>query len=514
MVNDYFDLLNENSKKRNSVIELSNKFPNDIQCPSSINNLNNKKTNCVQLYKPIYIARHSKIVNDKFSYDEGDEFELINKLNEDYFHVIHLRTNTQCTLHRAYIYLDLETPLRLGSDDRGVIQRCLLQYNIPGAYLIRRSKNESNAFVLSIAQISNQRNAEDWHYLICINPKTRCFYFAQESKLDRILFTSFRKLIHHEKVLDVIPLTKRIPFQIEFEEDLWHIPIRCLTLEYRIGIGEFGEVWRALWQNGKRKIPVAVKKLHRLNENQSTINNYMREIEILKTLRNNYIVTLYGVAQDFQTNEILLITELMENGDLKNWLELCQDVPSEKTIISYAYDICRGMTYLEQQSHVHRDLACRNLLLGIGKRTVKIADFGLSTFINKNDYTQHRETYSQRLPIRWTAPEVLHDQKFYSIKSDVWSFGIVLIEIWLKGDDPYPEEKEFSAIRSLVQNGYIHKKPLKCSDRFYNRLILPCLSYKPNQRPNFQSLVEILHQWNKEKIEHERSNYSNVEFLS
>jgi tRNA A-37 threonylcarbamoyl transferase component Bud32 len=479
---------------------------------STISNTVSEKSNCVQLYKPIYVARCSKNVPEEFSYDEGDEFELINKVDEEFLHAIHLRTNTQCTIPRTHLYLDPGTPLRLGSDDRGVVQRCLLQYNVPGAYLIRRSKNEPNAFVLSISQISNQRNAEDWHYLIRIHRKTHRFYFAQESKLKNISFTSFQKLIHDENVLKLIPLSKIIPFRIEFEEDLWHIPQRHLTLERRIGKGEFGEVWRAIWKNGDRSIPVAVKKLHPLRQNKLSMNNFIREIETMKALRNNYIVALYGVAQDLQANETLLITELMESGDLKKWLKSCPSVPDETKIISFAFDICRGMAFLEQKSRVHRDLACRNLLLSAEGKTVKIADFGLSTLVNKDDFAQRKEAYVQKLPIRWTAPEVLCDRTVYSIKSDVWSFGIVLIEIWLKGIDPYPEEKEFSAIRTLVQNGYVHKKPLQCSNQFYNRLILPCLCFKPNERPYFKELVELLRHWNKEKAEYDRLNSLSTEF--
>ncbi|CAF4230961.1 unnamed protein product, partial [Rotaria sordida] len=71
---------------------------------------------------------------------------------------------------------------------------------------------------------------------------THCFYFAQESKLNHILFKSFHELIHNENVLKTIPLPIKLPFRIEFEEDLWHIPRRHLTFEYRIGEGEFGEV--------------------------------------------------------------------------------------------------------------------------------------------------------------------------------------------------------------------------------------------------------------------------------
>ena len=534
MVNDCRTDLENISKERSSPINLSaNTIPvnthTDHRLISSpirvkplplisklgpLSNTDRRKTNSVQLYKPIYTARQPITVEGKLSCDQGDEFELVNKLNDDAYHVLHLRTNIECTISAAQLSLDMETPLRLGSNDRGVIQRCLLQYNTPGAYLIRRSRSELNAFVLSISQASNYRNAEDWHYLICIHPTNNCFYLAQESKLNQLFFSSFQQLVHDDTVRDIIPLSSIVPCQIEFEEDLWHIPRRHLTLQCHLGNGEFGEVWRALWKNGDRTIPVAVKKLHRIRQEKSTPSDSIREIEVMKTLRNNYIVTLHGVAQDLQTRETLLVTELMENGDLKNWLRNRSEVPDEKLVVSFAFDICRGMTFLEQQLLLHRDLACRNVLLDNGARTAKIADFGLSTRVNKDEFAQRNENCYQRLPVRWTAPEVLRNQKAYSIKSDVWSFGIVLVEIWLKGDDPYPEEKDFATIRALVQGGHTHRKPSKCSKHFYNQLILPCLYFQPQQRPNFRSLVEFLRQWKKEKGDYEHVDSSYVEYSS
>lgn len=473
---------------------------------SSFDYINNKKSNCVQLYKPIYVAIRSRTVKGQFSYDEGDEFELVSKIDENYFRVIHLRTNTECRIRRSRLRLDPETPLRLGTDDRNIIQRCLFEYNLPGAYLIRRSRNEPHAFVLSILETSDKKTTEDCHYLIYLDPSNNCFYFPQISKLAAMLFTSFHKLIHDTNVHKLLHLLKIMPFRIEFEDDLWHIPRYHLTFESLIGDGEFGEVWSGLWKNDNSSISVAIKKLNPLVNDKASINCFMREIETMKVLRNDYIVSLYGVAHDHQTKETLLVTELMENGDVKNWLRSCKDTPDEKIIIACAHDVCCGMLFLEENNLVHRDLACRNLLINKDRSRIKIADFGLSTLVNKYDFMQRKEVQINKLPVRWTAPEVLQDPTVYSIKSDVWSFGIVLIEIWLKGKDPYPEEVDFDEIETLVLSGYVHNKPTKCSNQFYNRLILPCLCFKPNQRPNFNSLVELLNRWNTEKAEYDRLN--------
>ena len=452
------------------------------------------------------------MINADLFYDEDDEFQLVKEANDEYFETIHLRTHTTCIIHRHRLRLDLDTPLRLGCDDRGVIQRCFLQHDVPGAYLIRRSKNESNAYVLSVSQVANWRNAEDWHYLIRVDAKTHRFYFTQGAGLAALSFASFHSLVRDPRVRQIIPLSTVIPHRIEFEEDLWHIPKRQLTFQYRIGKGEFGEVWRASWQNGSRSIPVAVKKLHLVTSDQPLVDSFIREIETLKVLRNSFIVALHGVAFDLQTNQTLLVTELMENGDLKRWLKASSDVPDERTIVSFASDICRAMSFVEKQGRVHRDLACRNILLSADSKTVKVADFGLSKLVNKDDFAPCEDLYLQKIPVRWTAPEVLQNPKDFSIASDVWSFGIVLIEIWLKGIDPYPDEKNFAAVEKLVQNGYVHRKPVKCSNLFYNRLILPCLAYEARLRPSFESLMDILRQWHREKVEYERLIDCNLDF--
>ena len=155
MVNDRCVLYGDTPNKRDLFIGLStdsrsdklvdtNQFPssglsikslslpsNTIHASDSIS----KKDNSVQLYKTVFVASCPFAVKDDYTCDEGDEFELISRINTDACHVRHLRTNTECTIDQKYLLLDHETPLRLGSDDRGVIQRCLLQHNKPGAFL-------------------------------------------------------------------------------------------------------------------------------------------------------------------------------------------------------------------------------------------------------------------------------------------------------------------------------------------------------------------------------------------
>jgi serine/threonine protein kinase len=214
----------------------------------------------------------------------------------------------------------------------------------------------------------------------------------------------------------------------------------------------------------------------------------------MKNLTNLYIVSLYGISQNPNTDEILIVTELMENGDLKSWLKRLPNLPEYSTLVCLSRDIAIGMTYLEIRNYVHRDLACRNILLGPRANTVKIADLGLSTIVDKNDVDRRQEAQSEKLPIRWLAPELLDNQAAYSIKSDVWSFGILLIELWLKGGDPYGE-KHLAWIQSAVSSGFVHQKPVDCPDDFYQSIIYKCLKFKTNDRPSFAALRQLLEKW-------------------
>lgn len=126
-----------------------------------------------------------------------------------------------------------------------------------------------------------------------------------------------------------------------------------------------------------------------------------------------------------------------------------------------------SVRYLESQNYIHRDLAARNVLVG-ENNICKVADFGLARIIEENEYTARE---GAKFPIKWTAPEAALLNKF-SIKSDVWSFGILLTEVITYGRIPYPGMNNAEVLQQ-VEKGYRMPCPHQCPELLYT-IMLDC----------------------------------------
>uniref|UniRef100_A0A8C5G8B0 receptor protein-tyrosine kinase n=1 Tax=Gouania willdenowi TaxID=441366 RepID=A0A8C5G8B0_GOUWI len=156
-------------------------------------------------------------------------------------------------------------------------------------------------------------------------------------------------------------------------------------------------------------------------------------------------------------------------------------------LISYSFQVAKGMEFLSSRKCIHRDLAARNILLS-ENNVVKICDFGLARDVYKDpDYVRKGDA---RLPLKWMAPETIFD-RVYTTQSDVWSFGVLLWEIFSLGASPYPGVCIDETFCRRLKEGTRMRPPEYATTEIYQTM-LDCWLDRPTDRPTFAELVEHL----------------------
>lgn len=259
--------------------------------------------------------------------------------------------------------------------------------------------------------------------------------------------------------------------------DTWEIPRTSIKLGRKLGSGQFGEVYEGLWND---TTAVAVKTL---KPGSMDPEDFLREAQLMKRLRHGKLIQLYAVCT--MEEPIYIITELMKHGSLLDYLQ--RDKGSTLGLsdqVEMAAQVASGMAYLEQQNYIHRDLAARNVLVG-ENNICKVADFGLARVFMKENENVYEAREGGKFPVKWTAPEAIHDNIF-TIKSDVWSFGILLYEIMTFGQLPYPGMANFQVMQKLLE-GYRMPAPPNCPNMLYG-IMSDCWKKEPQDRPTFETL--------------------------
>ncbi|XP_061552144.1 tyrosine-protein kinase Srms isoform X3 [Phycodurus eques] len=322
-----------------------------------------------------------------------------------------------------------------GNINRTKAEKLLLApQNKDGCFLARISESHSDEYTISVFLLSGRLFS---HPPPCAVVSARSdgkvhHFRIQRSSIgayfvsDKISFGTLGELVSYyqknPRSLGV-QLAEPCAQQRElYDMEPWERPREEFKLHRKLGEGHFGEVWEALWTAENKR--VAIKMLKQAAEGQ-----------------------------------VLTSAHLIYMGS----------------------QVAEGMAYLEDRNIVHRDLAARNILVG-EDLVCKVADFGLARIIKDSVYTASRST---KIPVRWTAPEAAIYQKF-SVKSDVWSFGVLLYEMMSRGKMPY-DGKNNKQVLDLLSSGARLACPSRCPRNIY-RIMMDCWAPEPSKRPSFHAL--------------------------
>ncbi|XP_050994231.1 LOW QUALITY PROTEIN: tyrosine-protein kinase fynb [Labeo rohita] len=419
---------------------------------------------------------------DDLSFRKGEKFQIINSTEGDWWDARSLTTGGT-----GYIPSNYVAPVdsiqaedwyfgKLGRKDA---ERQLLSTGNPrGTYLIRESETTKGAFSLSIRDWDDVKGDHVKHY------KIRKLDSGGYYITTRAQFETLQQLVqHYTESADGLCFNLTgvcmvyIPETVGLSHDSWEIARESLTLDRKLGAGCFADVWCGTW-NGNTKVAVKTLKPGTMSP-----ESFLEEAQIMKKLRHDKLVQLYAVVSE---EPIYIVTEYMGKGSLLDFLKDGEGRALKlPNLVDMAAQVAGGMAYIERMNYIHRDLRSANILVG-DNLVCKIADFGLARLIEDNEYTARQ---GAKFPIKWTAPEAALYGKF-TIKSDVWSFGILLTELVTKGRVPYPGMNNREVLEQ-VERGYRMPCPQDCPSSLHE-LMVQCWKKDAEERPTFEYLQAFL----------------------
>lgn len=416
------------------------------------------------------------------SFKKGERLQIVNNTEGDWWLAHSLTTGQTGYIPSNYVAPSDSIQAEewyFGKITRRESERLLLNPENPrGTFLVRESETTKGAYCLSVSDFDNAKGLNVKHYKIR-KLDSGGFYITSRTQ-----FSSLQQLVAYyskhadglcHRLTNVCPTSK--PQTQGLAKDAWEIPRESLRLEVKLGQGCFGEVWMGTWNGTTR---VAIKTL---KPGTMSPEAFLQEAQVMKKLRHEKLVQLYAVVSE---EPIYIVTEYMSKGSLLDFLkgEMGKYLRLPQ-LVDMAAQIASGMAYVERMNYVHRDLRAANILVG-ENLVCKVADFGLARLIEDNEYTARQ---GAKFPIKWTAPEAALYGRF-TIKSDVWSFGILLTELTTKGRVPYPGMVNREVL-DQVERGYRMPCPPECPESLHD-LMCQCWRKDPEERPTFEYLQAFL----------------------
>ncbi|CAH8564844.1 unnamed protein product [Dicrocoelium dendriticum] len=476
----------------------------------------------------IAVHNYNPVRENQLPLQKGEKYYVVNRSNAQWWYVRNMITGQLGYVPTNYVH----KPNSLNSFDwyykditRQQAEAILLDEGREGCFLVRDSVSKKNTYTLSVTSkdpevpgklkvhhyhihrtdsslVSNGHSANGIGQLNGTPPNntgnvisnrgtggsggTEAQYYLSEKHA----FPTISDVIHYHKhnsgglvVRLRSPPTKdrESPVTAGMGLDEFELDPAELQLEMNpIGKGQFGVVKRGKFRN----IPVAVKQMV---EGAMNEDDFIEEAKNMRFLNHPNLVQLFGVV--LKKRPIMIITEYMKHGSLRDFMRQRQSLFCNRPVV--LADICaqvaNGMAYLEQEQFVHRDLAARNCLVKSVSRNsvhVKVADFGMARFLLDNVYEPSAGT---KFPVRWAPPEVF--QSTYTAKADVWSFGVLMWEIFTCcAENPYQGKNNTEVYQHIIAGGRL-QKPAVCPQHLYV-LMLECWQHDPSRRPAFEYICQ------------------------
>ncbi|XP_033015646.1 tyrosine-protein kinase Tec isoform X2 [Lacerta agilis] len=367
--------------------------------------------------------------------------------------------------------------------NRSKAEQLLRNEDKEGGFMVRDSSQPGLYTVSLYAKFGGEGLSGIRHYHIKETMTSQKQYYLAEKHL----FDSIPELIEYHKHnaaglvtrlrYPVTPKVKPSPTTAGFSYEKWEINPAELTFMRELGSGLFGVVRLGKW---RAQYKVAIKAIR---EGAMYEEDFIEEAKVMMKLTHPKLVQLYGVCT--QQRPIYIVTEFMEHGCLLNYLRQRRGHFTKDHLLTMCQDVCEGMEYLERNSFIHRDLAARNCLVN-ESGVVKVSDFGMTRYVLDDQYTS---SSGAKFPVKWCPPEVFNYSRFSS-KSDVWSFGVLMWEVFTEGKMPFETNTNYEVV-TMISQGHRLFRPKLASKNIYDVMLL-CWHEKPEGRPTFQDLLQMI----------------------
>lgn len=347
-------------------------------------------------------------------------------------------------------------------------RKLLHSCNTDGAFLVYENKDSSGEYSLAVRKTDKVS-----HYRI---RKKGDQYFIDL----KVTFASVQELLaHYSKPGNnsfIKTTLKRPCSKTELQSNV-HAPSGVLEIDKKaicfvknLGAGQVGVVWQGVWN---AITPVAVKII---KPGLVGMTEFLEEVAAIKRLKHPNLIELYAIST--KEEPIYIVTELSsKHGSLVHYLRGDGLALKLAQLVDILAQVASGMAYLEEKGFIHCNLAARNVLV-CENLVCKVTDYAYGQFIF---YQVQHEDFC----IKWTAPEAVLHRRF-TIKSDVWSFGILIYEVITYGSFPYPGMNNALVLKDLKRGSRMWR-PIGCPESLYT-IMRNCWKGDAELRPTFETL--------------------------